>query len=293
MSTQDFLQNLNASAEAAQNLLADRLSEFENLPLVKAMEYATQGGKGLRGFLVLQSAKLYGFDGPVPLTAAAAVEAMHAYSLVHDDLPCMDDDDLRRGQPTVHVKWDDATAVLVGDALQSLAFEMLCDTACHTDASVRVALVSGMAKAAGAQGMVLGQAQDIAAETADVPLTLDQIKVLQSHKTGALIEWSAQVGAVMAGADPTPLRAYSKALGLAFQIADDILDVEGCSTEVGKATGKDADAGKATFVSLMGLEGAKLEAERLVAKAISALAPFGSEANLLKDAARFVIERKK
>lgn len=293
MSTQDFLHNLNASAQATQNALVQRMAGFDRLPLVDAMQYATQGGKGLRGFLVMQSAAMYGVQGPGPVLAAAAVEAMHAYSLVHDDLPCMDDDDLRRGQPTVHVKWDEATAVLVGDALQSLAFELLSDPDCHEDASVRVALIAGMAKAAGAQGMVLGQAQDIAAETADVPLDLDQIKALQSHKTGALIEWSAQVGAVMAGGDPAPLRKYSKALGLAFQITDDILDIEGCATEVGKATGKDADAGKATFVSLMGLDAAKAEASRLVDQAISALDPFGDKAHLLQDAARFVIERKK
>jgi len=293
MSTQDFLQNLNASAQATQKALMQRMAGFDRLPLVDAMQYAIQGGKGLRGFLAMQSAAMYGVQGPGPVLAAAAVEAMHTYSLVHDDLPCMDDDALRRGQPTVHVKWDEATAVLVGDALQSLAFELLSDPDRHEDASVRVALIAGMAKAAGAQGMVLGQAQDIAAETADVPLDLDEIKALQSHKTGALIEWSAQVGAVMAGDDPAPLRKYSKALGLAFQIADDILDIEGCATEVGKATGKDVDAGKATFVSLMGLDGAKAEASRLVDQAISALDPFGDKTHLLQDAARFVIERKK
>ncbi|MBL9052762.1 MAG: polyprenyl synthetase family protein, partial [Tabrizicola sp.] len=190
------------------------------------MRYAVRGGKRLRGFLVLEGARLVGVSEARAISAAAAVEALHAYSLVHDDLPCMDDDDLRRGQPTVHRKWDEAVAVLAGDALQTLAFELLCDPALGSPA-VRLALVAGLAHASGIDGMVLGQALDIAAETADRPLTLAEITALQAGKTGALIGFSAEAGAVLAGADPAPFRRYAAALGLAFQITDDILDVTG------------------------------------------------------------------
>ncbi|MGV6810737.1 MAG: polyprenyl synthetase family protein [Brevirhabdus sp.] len=262
-------------------------------PVAEAMRYACAGGKGLRGFLVIESTRLHGLSEDAALNAAAAIEAVHAYSLVHDDLPCMDDDDLRRGQPTVHVKWDDATAVLVGDALQTLAFELLADPACAADPAVRVALVSSMARAAGEQGMVGGQAMDIAAETATRPLTLDQITELQARKTGALICWSAEAGARLAAADPAPMTAYATALGLAFQIADDILDVEGCAETAGKRLHKDEDAGKATFVSLLGLEQAKARARQLVDEAEAALAPFGDRAEMLRQAARFVVTRNK
>lgn len=260
-------------------------------PIEEAMRYTLSGGKGLRGFLVLESARLHGQDGDGALNAAAAIEAIHAYSLVHDDLPCMDDDDLRRGQPTVHVKWDEATAVLVGDALQTLAFSLLSDPACAPDPAVRVALISSMATAAGVRGMVGGQALDIAAETASAPLDLTQITELQARKTGALIRWSAEAGARLAGADTAPMAAYAEALGLAFQIADDILDVEGCAETAGKRLQKDADAGKATFVSLLGLEGARARAADLVAEAEAALAPFGPRAEMLRQAARFVVTR--
>jgi len=258
-----------------------------------AMRYACAGGKGLRGFLVLESARLHGLAEAQALNAAAAIEAVHAYSLVHDDLPCMDDDDLRRGRPTVHVKWDDATAVLVGDALQTLAFELLSDPACAPDPGTRVDLIASMAKAAGGVGMVGGQAMDIAAETAPLPLTLAQITDLQAMKTGALIQWSAEAGARLANADPAPMTAYATALGLAFQISDDILDVEGCATTAGKRLQKDADAGKATFVSLLGLEGAKSRAKALVEAAQAALSPFGDRAEVLREAARFVVTRDK
>ncbi len=257
--------------------------------LARAMRHAVAGGKGLRGFLVLESARLYGFDTTRTLPAAAAVEAVHGYSLVHDDLPAMDDDDLRRGQPTLHVKWDEATAILAGDALQTLAFELLCDAALG---EARLELVRTLALAAGAQGMVGGQMMDIAAETAPEPLTLDQITRLQAGKTGALIRWSAESGALLAGKDPAPMRAYATALGLAFQIADDVLDVEGDAATTGKRVGKDADAGKATFVSLLGLDGAKARAAALVDEAVEALAPFGEQAQTLRAAARFVIDRK-
>lgn len=225
------------------------------------------------------------------IAAAAAIEALHAYSLIHDDLPCMDDDDLRRGLPTVHVTWDQATAVLAGDALQSIAFELLCDASLGS-AEVRMALVSRLARASGAEGMVLGQALDIAAETAVVPLTIAQIIALQAGKTGALIGWAAQAGAVIAEADPGPLARYAKALGLAFQIADDILDVTGDAAAVGKRLGKDQAAGKATFVSLLGLDGARAQAKALVAEAEAALEPYGRAADNLIAAAGFVIARR-
>ncbi|MBE0552571.1 MAG: polyprenyl synthetase family protein [Rhodobacteraceae bacterium] len=255
------------------------------------MRYAVQGGKRLRGFLVLEGARMLGAGDGRALSAAAAVEALHAYSLIHDDLPCMDDDDLRRGLPTVHVKWDEAVAVLAGDALQTLAFELLTDPVLG-DAGVRLALVSGLARASGARGMVLGQALDIAAETAPAPLTLQQITALQAGKTGALIGFSAEAGAIVAGADPAPLRAYADAMGLAFQIWDDVLDVTGDAAKTGKRVGKDAGAGKATFVSLLGLDGARARAGELVAQAESALSPYGAAAANLIAAARFAISRE-
>ncbi|MFA8386891.1 MAG: polyprenyl synthetase family protein [Pelagibaca sp.] len=262
-----------------------------DLPVTQGMRYAVAGGKRLRGFLVLESARLHGVDEAQAIWPAAAIEAIHAYSLVHDDLPCMDDDDLRRGLPTVHRKWDDGTAVLVGDALQTLGFELVLDPACHANAAVRADLALSLARASGRGGMVLGQALDMAAETADVPLSLEQITELQAGKTGALIIWSAEAGARLAQADPKPLTDYATALGLAFQIADDILDVEGDETTVGKAVGKDADRGKATFVSLLGLDGAKKRASELVDAACDALSPYGTRAQTLNEAAQFVISR--
>ncbi|NHM18167.1 polyprenyl synthetase family protein [Tritonibacter mobilis] len=256
--------------------------------LHQAMIYALRGGKMLRGFLVLESARLHDVPETAALEAALAIECIHAYSLVHDDLPCMDDDDLRRGQPTLHRKWDEATAVLAGDSLQTLAFELLAREEVGPHA---ISLIRTMAEAAGKDGMVSGQMLDIAAETAEAPLTLEQITTLQARKTGCLIEWSACAGARLAGADPAPLRHYAQALGLAFQIADDILDIEGDAATVGKAVRKDEDAGKATFVSLLGLEGAKRRAQELADQACAALAPYGAAGDTLKDAARFVISR--
>ena len=267
------------------------LSGGPDLPVTQGMRYAVAGGKRLRGFLVLESARLHGVDEAQAIWPAAAIEAIHAYSLVHDDLPCMDDDDLRRGLPTVHRKWDDGTAVLVGDALQALGFELVLDPGCHSDAAVRADLALSLARASGRGGRVLVQALDMAAETADVPLSLDQITGLQAGKTGALIMWSAEAGARLGQADPKPLTDYAMALGLAFQIADDILDVEGDETTVGKAVGKDADRGKATFVSLLGLDGAKRRASELVAAACDALSPYGAQAQTLNEAAQFVISR--
>lgn len=285
-----FPAALALAASRVQGRLDAALAPMGNEPVVQAMRYGVQGGKRLRGFLVLESAALFGVAYDTAISAAAAVEALHAYSLIHDDMPCMDDDALRRGQPTVHVKWNEATAVLAGDALQTLAFELLCDRAIGS-AATRMALVRTLAQASGAQGMVLGQALDIAAETATTPLSLEQITTLQSGKTGALIRWSAEAGAVIAGHNPAPLRAYATALGLAFQIADDILDVTGDAAIAGKRLQKDAAAGKATFVSLLGLEGARARAKSLVAEAESSLAPFGAKAQTLIDAARFVIAR--
>jgi farnesyl diphosphate synthase len=287
-----FPEVLARAANAAQRRLDAALADRADEPVVHAMRYAVQGGKRLRAFLVLEGAAMLGVPPERAVSAAAAVEALHAYSLVHDDLPCMDDDDLRRGQPTVHVKWDEATAVLAGDALQTLAFELLTDPALGS-AERRVALVASLARASGAEGMVLGQALDIAAETAAMPLTLAQITRLQAGKTGALIRWSAEAGAVIAGQDPGPLGRYATALGLAFQIADDILDIEGDADKAGKRLRKDAGAGKATFVSLLGMDGAKTRARALVAEAGVALQPYGARAETLVAAAEFVIARER
>ncbi len=271
--------------------MADHLSGLGTDNIAEGMRYATTGGKRLRGFLVIESAGLFGIAADQAVHAACAIEALHAYSLVHDDMPAMDNDDLRRGQPTVHIKWDEATAILVGDALQTMAFQILADHRTHPQSSVRVDLIASLAKASGAQGMVLGQALDIQAESADRPLTLDEITTLQAGKTGALIEWSATAGALLAQADPAPLIRYARAIGLAFQIADDILDVEGDSAKTGKAVRKDAAAGKATFVSLLGLDAARARARDLVAEAEDALAPYGEKAQTLRDLARYIVDR--
>jgi len=286
-----FADRLRAVQAGVQAALDEALLDRAEVPVVHAMRYALQGGKRIRAFLVTESAALFGIPAAQAMPAAAAVEALHAYSLVHDDLPCMDDDDLRRGQPTVHVKWDEATAVLAGDALQTLAFELCCDPLLGPP-DRRLALVRALARASGADGMVLGQALDIAAETAASPLTLADITALQAGKTGALIAFAAEAGAVLAGADRAPLAAYARALGLAFQIADDILDVEGDPAKAGKRLGKDAGAGKATFVSLLGLDAAKSRARDLIEEAETALLPYGAAAETLRQAARFVIARE-
>ncbi len=281
-----FPDALTRARDLAEAQIAAALTDVD-LPVAEAMRYAVRGGKGLRAFLVIESASLYGIE--TAASVAAAIECVHAYSLVHDDLPCMDDDDLRRGLPTVHRKWDEATAVLAGDALQSLGFGLLVDADCP--AEYRLDLIRSFALAGGVRGMVGGQALDIMAETADVPLTLEQVIRLQAGKTGALITWSATAGARMAGADITALQTYGDALGLAFQIWDDVLDVTGDAATVGKAVGKDASAGKATFVSLLGLDEAKRRADELVTKACDALAVYGQSAETLREAARFVISR--
>lgn len=288
------MRTFETALEAARAAVAARLdlafSALEETPVVAAMRYACGGGKGLRGFLVLESARLHGVSEQAAVSAAAGIEALHAYSLVHDDLPCMDDDDLRRGQPTVHRKWDEATAVLAGDGLQSLAFGLVAD---HEGGAPegRIGLVQSLSRAAGAGGMVGGQAMDIAAETADRPPVLDEITRLQRAKTGALIVWSACAGPRLAGVPIQAMEAYAMALGLAFQIADDLLDVDGDAATLGKATGKDAAAGKATFVTHLGRDGAIGRAEELVRAACDALDPYGDKAEVLRQAARFVITR--
>lgn len=266
------------------------LAEYPKGELADAMAYATVGGKRIRAFLVMESARLHGVSDEAALPVAAAVEALHAYSLVHDDLPAMDDDDLRRGMPTCHVQWSEATAILAGDALQSLAFRLLTDEAVG-DSGARLRLVRAFADAVGAGGMVWGQALDIAAETSLEPLDLKAIKRLQGAKTGALIRFAATAGALIADADAEALDRYATRLGLAFQIADDILDVVGDENVTGKRVGKDDAAGKATFVSILGLDGAREEARRLADEADAALDIYGEAAGNLRELARFVIER--
>jgi farnesyl diphosphate synthase len=263
--------------------------------LMQAMRYAALGpGKRIRPFFVLTTAKLLGADPTHALNAAAALECVHAYSLVHDDLPAMDDDDLRRGRPTTHKAFDEATAILAGDGLLTLAFEILANPTTHPNPTIRANLVLELARASGVEGMAGGQMRDIEAETQS-GLTLDDIIALQSMKTGALFRFALDAAAILAAADaPTrkSLRTYADAVGLAFQLADDLLDHESTPQALGKRTGKDAAAGKATFVELLGLEGAKAHANTLVETAVDALAPFGDKAETLRQAARFIITRK-
>lgn len=292
--TPTFNTALSTAAKRVEDFLDETLPATDN-EIAEGMRYAVlNGGKRLRAFLVMESAALHGISADIVDPVAAAIECLHAYSLVHDDLPCMDDDDLRRGLPTVHVKWDEATAVLVGDTLQTQAFGYLTGlggAVASADASAVVRLVGSLATAAGAAGMVGGQAMDIGAETAETPLTLKEITELQALKTGALIRWSAEAGAILANTDPLPLRNYAEALGLAFQIQDDILDIEGDAEAAGKRLRKDAEAGKATFVSYLGLQGAKERARDLVDEACEALAPYGPAAENLRQAARYTITR--
>jgi farnesyl diphosphate synthase len=295
-----FAEALARAAERTESMLERCLPEAAGLSgeaeLASAMRYAVlNGGKRLRAFLTLEVAALFGADGHCEERAAAAVECLHAYSLVHDDMPCMDDDDLRRGKPTVHKAWDEATAVLAGDALQTIAFEILAAPETHTDDAVRARLVLRLAQASGYAGMVGGQAIDLAAGTAQTPLGAKEVKRLQALKTGALIEFAAEAGAIVARAsedDTVRIRGYAQALGEAFQIADDLLDVTGTEEEVGKRLGKDAGAGKATFVDILGIDGARARAEELIGEAGIQLAPFGARAARLIEAARFVVERR-
>jgi farnesyl diphosphate synthase len=268
--------------------------------LVDAMRYGTLGGgKRLRPFLLVESARLFGAAGEGVLRAASALEMVHCYSLVHDDLPAMDDDDLRRGRPTLHKAMDEATAILAGDSLLTYAFDVLADEATHADPARRIALVLGLARAAGLGGMAGGQMLDLEAEGRYAAggredLGEADIRRLQAMKTGALLAYATEAGAIIGGADAEDrqtLCAFGKALGATFQIADDILDVESTAATLGKATGKDAGRGKATLVDSLGLAEAKAERDRLAHAAIMALAGFGEEADMLRQAATFAAQR--
>ena len=292
----DLKNALAESARAVEEMLG-RLLPLEDCPevrLMEAMRYSTLGGgKRIRPFLVAASASLFKVDRVCALRAAAAVEMVHCYSLIHDDLPAMDDDDLRRGRPTCHIKFDEATAILAGDALLTKAFEVLADPKTHADPQVRSDLVSGLARAAGNEGMVGGQMLDLIAET--TTLNIPEITRLQRLKTGMLIGIACEAGAILGRAHDAPrhaLRAYAHDLGLAFQIADDLLDVEGTEAEVGKKTKKDSAAGKATFVKLLGLERAREHAQLLADQAMQHLEIFEEKGELLKQLAQFVIERR-
>ena len=261
--------------------------------LIEAMRYASlNGGKRMRGFLVMETAGLFGVPRAASSRTAASVEMLHAYSLVHDDLPAMDDDDLRRGQPSTHRKFDEATAILAGDALQTLAFEVLADPATHADPSARCELVAALALASGARGMAGGQMIDMLAEGRT--LGQEEVARLQALKTGRLIQYSAEAGAILGRAGPDAracVAAYGRDLGAAFQIADDVLDASGDTAAIGKTAGKDAAAGKATLVGLLGLERAAAEARMLGERAAAHLDPFGPAARHLRDLADYVVTR--
>ena len=288
----NFNVQLNDTASIVEIALKEMLQKQGNDLMSAPIRHAVlNGGKRLRAFLVIHSCNIFEVQKDTAIQAAIAIECLHAYSLVHDDLPCMDDDELRRGKPTVHVKWDEATATLTGDALQALAFELIASLP-HTDAIRIVELLKKLAKASGMQGMVLGQAQDIQAEKSKVNLNINDITSLQQNKTGALIEWSAISGAILSNQDDGKLLDYAKSIGLAFQIQDDILDIEGDAVLAGKRLQKDVSAGKATFVSLLGIENAKLRAKELIEEAIDALSDYVDKAEPMRQVAKFIIERK-
>jgi farnesyl diphosphate synthase len=263
--------------------------------VVKAMRYASIGqGKRIRPFFVTESARILDAPAEGALRTGVALECVHCYSLVHDDLPAMDDDDLRRGKPTCHKAFDEATAILAGDGLLTLAFDILADPLTHADPRVRVELIANLARAAGHAGMVGGQMLDLEAERQSAS-DLDQIILMQSLKTGALFRYSLEAGAIVAEAsslDRAALVTFADKIGLAFQIADDVLDIESTPEKLGKATQKDRSAGKATFIDHLGLDGAKARANALTAEAIAALDRFGDRGALLAEAARFIVERK-
>ena len=278
-------------------LLSSRPSEGEIVRperLVSAMRHgALNGGKRLRPFLLTESARLFGVEDPAVLRVAAALECIHCYSLIHDDLPAMDDDDLRRGQPTVHRAYDEATAILAGDSLLTLAFEIVASDETELPATVKVALVTALSRAAGVGGMAGGQALDLAAER-EKPDEAGIVQ-LQAMKTGALIRFACQAGAIIADAtdaERDSLTAFGEAIGLAFQLADDLLDVTASTEVVGKVTGKDEAAGKGTLVALHGEEWARSQLRGLVAHAEELLAPFGERASVLIAAARFIADRE-
>jgi farnesyl diphosphate synthase len=302
----EFVTRLTEIAAATESVL-ERLLGDAPLPgervrpkrLVEAMRYATLGGgKRFRPFLVVESATLFGVPRERSLMAGAALECIHCYSLVHDDLPAMDNDDLRRGRPTTHKKFDQATAILAGDSLLTLAFDIASRVETHPDPAIRVALVIALARASGLGGMAGGQMLDLAAEGRfgdAARLGLADVEELQAMKTGALLRFGCLAGAILGGAKDAERHAldrFGAIIGEAFQIADDLLDVEGDPETVGKATGKDAGAHKATAVSILGIERAKQKLFGLIAEAETTLAPFGARAGVLKAAARFVAERR-
>ena len=292
------LENALKRTAAEVDRLLDRI-----LPLgtsraprvVEAMRYASIGqGKRIRPFFVTESARILDAPAEGALRTGVALECVHCYSLVHDDLPAMDDDDLRRGKPTCHKAFDEATAILAGDGLLTLAFEILADPLTHADSKVRVELIANLARAAGHAGMVGGQMLDLEAEQQSAS-DLDHIILMQGMKTGALFRYSLEAGAIVAEAAPADRAAlvtFADKIGLAFQIADDVLDVESTPEKLGKATQKDRSAGKATFIDHLGLDGAKARANALTAEAIAALDRFGGRGALLAEAARFIVERK-
>jgi farnesyl diphosphate synthase len=289
-----FQQRLASAARLVEEGLARWLDDADAPPrLVEAMRYAVLGGgKRLRPFLLLESARLCGVANEEAVNAGAALECVHCYSLVHDDLPAMDDDDLRRGRPTVHRAFDEGTAILAGDALLTLAFEIMAHPSTHQDANIRAELTLALARASGWRGMAGGQMLDM--EAPGRALGESEIVRLQAMKTGALIRFACEAGAMLGGAPAAKrgaLGEYGAALGQAFQLADDLLDVEGDAAVIGKAIAKDADAGKATLVSLIGVREARLRLGRLEDAARAALAPFGEEARVLAEAARFVATR--
>jgi farnesyl diphosphate synthase len=302
-----FLQRLDAAAKEIESVLEKLLSTApvegelsRPARLIEAMRYSSLGGgKRFRPFLVVESAALFAVARSRALMAGAALECVHCYSLVHDDLPAMDNDDLRRGQPTAHKAFDEATAILAGDGLLTLAFDILSRIDTHPDAAVRIDLVSSLARASGLGGMVGGQMLDLAAEgrfAGNVPLKLDEssVRTLQAMKTGALLRFACTAGGILGSANAAQRKAlerYGSAVGQAFQIADDLLDLEGDPALVGKQTGKDAGAGKATIVGILGAPGARARLKELVAEAENALAPFGKTAEILIEGARFVAER--
>jgi farnesyl diphosphate synthase len=289
---------VEASLEA---LLSDNTGQGEiarPARLMAAMRHAALGGgKRLRPFLTIETARLLGADGQGALRAGCAVELLHCYSLVHDDLPSMDDDDLRRGRPTVHKAYDEATAILVGDALQTLAFEVLADPATDPDPAIRSDLVLGLARASGLGGMVGGQLLDLSAEGryGQIRMAEADVRLLQMMKTGAILTFSVEAGAIIGRAESgarQSLVEYGRALGAAFQVADDILDREASAEALGKRTGKDQEKGKATLVDLLGMDGARRECRALVERAQAALSSFGPRAQTLREAVRFVAERQ-
>jgi farnesyl diphosphate synthase len=285
--TTEFEDALNAHAAAVEQVLDALLPNKPGNRLHAAMRYAALGqGKRLRPFFVLESAKLFAVPQARALPVAAALECVHCYSLVHDDLPAMDNDDLRRGQPTTHRKFDEATAILAGDALLTLAFEILAN------AGEPSMIIAALAKAAGEAGMVGGQMLDIEAETKNFA-SLEEISKMQFGKTGALFEFACCAGPMMAGDDISAMKTYARNIGIAFQIADDILDVESSATALGKATQKDKTKGKATFIDFYGLEAAKIQAANMIESAKLHLSPYGQRAVILHQAADFMIARRK